>query len=145
MDALATVDGKFGVLDIKTSTGFYPEYNLQTAAYVMALQEFSLKRELALPQDIQTRWILRINQHRVCGACGAFLREKGGRKKIREKRSGYPGQACPEGAHQWGETVGDVELKEFPYTYGDMKAFVAAKVLWEWENNFWLKRIGYAK
>src|SRR3989338_8996198 len=34
VDALATIGGKFGVLDIKTSTGFYSDYNLQTAAYV---------------------------------------------------------------------------------------------------------------
>ncbi len=141
VDALATVDGKFGVLDIKTSTGFYQEYNLQTAAYMLALQEFALKRELALPQDIQTRWILRINQHRVCALCGAFLREKGGRKKIREKKNGI---SCgSEEAHQWSEPVGDVELKEFPYVHNDIKAFIAAKVLWEWEHNFWLKRIGY--
>ena len=40
VDALAVIDGKFGVLDIKTSPGFYPEYNLQTAAYIQALQEY---------------------------------------------------------------------------------------------------------
>ncbi len=143
VDALATINGKFGVLDIKTSTGFYPEYNLQTAAYVMALQEFPVKRELALSQDIQTRWILRINQHKVCSACGASLREKGGRKKIRAKKS--KGGCMPEDTHQWGEMVGDIDLREFPYVYSDMKAFVAAKTLWEWENNFWLKKIGYIK
>ena len=143
VDALATIDGKFGVLDIKTSTGFYPEYNLQTAAYVLALQEFSVRRELGLPRDIETRWILRINQHRVCGTCGAFLREKGGRKKIRERRNG--GSCKAESDHQWSDPVGDIELKEFPYLYGDTKAFIAAKVLWEWEHSFWLKRIGYIK
>jgi len=143
VDALATVDGKFGVLDIKTSTGFYPEYNLQTAAYMLALQEFPMRRELVLPRDIQTRWILRINQHRVCSVCGAFLREKGGRKKIREKRDSI---ACGgEDMHQWSDPVGDIELKEFPYMYNDIKAFMAAKVLWEWEHNFWLRRIGYTK
>ncbi len=57
VDAVATVDGKFGVLDIKTSTGFYPEYNLQTAAYVSALQEFQIKKLLSLPRDVGTRWI----------------------------------------------------------------------------------------
>ena len=144
VDALATVDGKFGVLDIKTSTGFFPEYNLQTAAYVMALQEFTVKRELALPYDVQTRWILRINQHKICKICGAFLREKGGRKKIHIKKSVH--SACiSDDAHEWGAVVGDIELKEFPYIYGDMKAFIAAKVLWEWEHSFWLKRIGYLK
>src|SRR3989344_5567356 len=71
VDALATIGGKFGVLDIKTSTGFYPEYNLQTAAYVLALQELDLKRALKLPGEIATRWILRVDQQRQCLRCGA--------------------------------------------------------------------------
>lgn len=143
VDALATVDGKFGVLDIKTSTGFYPEYNLQTAAYMLALREFPIKRELALSRDIETRWILRINQHKVCMVCDALLREKGGRKKIREKKNGV---ACKsENMHQWGDPIGDIELKEFPYVHSDMKAFIAAKVLWEWEHSFWLRKIGYTQ
>ena len=146
IDALATIDGKFGVLDIKTSTGFFPEYNLQTAAYVSALQEFSIKRTLSLPCDIETRWILRVNQHQVCRRCGATLREKGGRSKIRTgfqngKKNSHP--ACTNGAHEWGALEGDVELKEFPYHYNDMKAFIAAKILWEWENGYWLKQVGY--
>lgn len=144
VDALATVGGKFGVLDIKTSTGFYPEYNLQTAAYLSALQEFTVKKQLALPFDVETRWILRVNQHRVCKRCGATLREKGGRSKIRNgKRNGA--LHCPDDTHEWGEIVGDVELKEFPYFYKDIKAFVAAKILWEWENDYWLRQIGYLK
>lgn len=143
VDALATVDGKFGVLDIKTSTGFYPEYNLQTAAYMLALQEFPMRRELALPRDIQTRWILRINQHRICILCDALLREKGGRKKIRGKKNSVVCES--ENMHQWGDVVGDIELKEFPYVYNDIKAFIAAKVLWEWEHNFWLRKIGYVR
>ncbi|MBI3420605.1 MAG: hypothetical protein HY006_00935 [Candidatus Sungbacteria bacterium] len=143
LDALAWVDGKFGVLDIKTSTGFYPEYNLQTAAYVTALQEFEVKRMLALPRDIETRWILRIDQHRICGRCKATLREKGGRAKIRSKSATRA--VCTDANHEWGEREGDVELKEFPFVYKDMKAFVAAKILWEWENDYWLKKIGYVK
>jgi hypothetical protein len=143
LDALAWVDGKFGVLDIKTSTGFYPEYNLQTAAYVTALQEFDVKRVLALPRDIETRWILRIDQHRICTRCKATLREKGGRLKIRTKFAVQ--SACPETEHEWGEQEGDVELKEFPFVYKDMKAFIAAKILWEWENDYWLQKIGYLR
>lgn len=147
LDALAWVDGKFGVLDIKTSTGFYPEYNLQTAAYVTALQEFDVKRALSLPRDIETRWILRIDQHRICKKCGALLREKGGRSKVRSPYK--PGSArktlCPDEQHEWGEREGDVELKEFPFVHQDMKAFVAAKILWEWENDYWLKKIGYVR
>lgn len=140
VDALADIDGKFGVLDIKTATGFYREYNLQTAAYVLALQEAESKRVLNLPHDIETRWILRINQHKICKVCGATLREKGGRSKVRSTKVA---NACADDAHQWGETEGDVELKEFPYYYGDIKAFLAAKTLWEWEHSWWLRQVGY--
>ena len=144
VDALASVGGKFGVLDIKTSTGFYPEYNLQTGAYVSALQEFQVKKALGLPRDIETRWILRINQHKICQKCRATLREKGGRSKVRNGR-GNGLSACNAEAHEWGPVVGEVELKEFPYFYRDIKAFVAAKILWEWENDYWLKQVGYLK
>lgn len=141
VDALATVDGKFGVLDIKTSTGFYPEYNLQTAAYVSALQEFQVKKALALTRDIETRWILRVDQRKSCRKCGATLREKGGRIKVRKNKNGNG--VCLGGAHSWGETAGEIELREFPYLYKDIKAFVAAKILWEWENDYWLKQVKY--
>ena len=144
VDALATIDGKFGVLDIKTSTGFFPEYNLQTAAYTQALQELEIKKALSLPKEIQTRWILRINQHKICKKCNSTLREKGGRSKIRNgKPNGTP--HCVEAEHDWGETEGDVELKEFPYYFKDVRAFLAAKTLWEWDNDYWLRQIGYSR
>lgn len=144
IDALAMVDGKFGVLDIKTSSGFWPEYNLQTAAYASALQEFEVKKILSLPQDIQTRWILRIDQQKACRRCSATLREKGGRAKIRNGRSNGS-VPCSADLHEWGELRGEVEIREFPYFYNDMKAFVAAKILWEWENGYWLRQVGYSK
>lgn len=141
VDALAQINGKFGVLDIKTSTGIYPDYNLQTAAYVSALQEFEIKKALDLPREIETRWILRINQHRLCKNCAATLREKGGYSKIRNGKSNA--DTCTENEHDWGNLKGEVELREFPYLYRDTKAFMAAKILWEWENNYWLKQVGY--
>lgn len=144
VDALASIGDKFGVLDIKTSIGFYPEYNLQTGAYVSALQEFQIKKTLNLPSDIETRWILRINQHKICQKCKATLREKGGRAKVRNgKGSAEP--ACSAEEHDWGPMVGEVELREFPYFYRDIKAFVAAKILWEWDNDYWLRNIGYLR
>ena len=142
VDALATIGGKFGVLDIKTSTGFFAEYNLQTAAYVLALQEPNIMKALSLPREIQTRWILRIDQHRICKVCGSRLREKGGRLKVRNGRHNFA-KACEDAAHDWGEPEGEVEMREFPYVYKDIKAFLAAKTLWEWENDYWLRQIGY--
>jgi hypothetical protein len=153
-DALAFIDGKFGVLDIKTSTGFYPDYNLQTAAYVSALREEKLKNHISFPKEIETRWILRADQHRVCKKCASSLRLKGGRHKVRmgnglassstwrsgRRNGNYP---CPEGEHDWGFSEGIIELKEFPEVENDLRAFRAAKVLWEWENDYWLKQIGY--
>lgn len=140
VDALASVEGKFGVLDIKTSTGFYPEYNLQTAAYVLALQETEIKKAIGLPRDLETRWILRIDQNKICNNCGASLREKGGRSKVR-----LNGKESCESEHNWGVLNGVVEIREFPYFYRDIKAFLAAKTLWEWENDYWLRQIGYLR
>jgi len=136
LDALALIDGKFGLLDIKTSQAIYRDYNLQTAAYMGALQNDF--------KNLQTRWILRIDQIKTCLKCGATLREKGGRKKIKLPwlNGGYSEKAknCE---HQWSELRGDIELKEFPYWQEDFKAFLGAKKLWEWENEYWLKQIGY--
>lgn len=142
IDAMALIGGKFGVLDIKTSQGIYRDYNLQTAAYVEALTgEFS---------NLQTRWILRIDQIQTCQRCGATLRTKGGREKIKFPRTSNSSNnsnirtiVCPAAFHDWGEVQGEIELQEFPYWRSDFEAFLAAKRLWEWENEWWLKRIGY--
>lgn len=130
IDALALMDGKFGVLDIKTSQGIYRDYNLQTSAYMEALLE-------DFP-NLQTRWILRIDQQQVCTVCGATRRTKGGREKIKKARRGKPCET-----HTWGEMKGLVELQEFPFWKSDFQAFLGAKSLWEWENEDWLKRVGY--
>jgi len=144
IDALGMIGGKLGVIDIKTSTGFFPEYNLQTAAYVSALQELDTKKALGISRDIETRWILRVDQRRVCLRCGATLREKGGRRKIRPARYNQgDNSVCKDELHQWGKLQGEAEIREFPYVYKDIKAFIAAKTLWEWENEYWLKQAGY--
>jgi hypothetical protein len=131
IDALALIDGKFGVLDIKTSQGIYRDYNLQTAAYMDALKgEF---------QNLQTRWILRIDQNQSCTRCKASRRTKGGREKI--KKNGR--NPCPESEHEWSAPQGIIEMKEFPFWQSDYQAFLGAKKLWEWENESWLKKIGY--
>ncbi|PIR44216.1 hypothetical protein COV23_00965 [Candidatus Wolfebacteria bacterium CG10_big_fil_rev_8_21_14_0_10_31_9] len=136
LDALAIIDGKFGVLDIKTSQAIYRDYNLQTSAYMGALEKQF--------KNLQTRWILRIDQNKKCLKCGAILRSKGGREKIRSARIGsklLP--MCNEKEHRWSELEGEVELQEFPYWKEDYKAFLGAKKLWEWENEYWLNKVGY--
>lgn len=130
IDALALIDGKFGVLDIKASQAIYRDYNLQTSAYLVPLQ-----KEL---KDISTRWILRIDQTQQCLKCGSILRTKGGRRKIRANGSGS--RSC---YHEWSEVRGETEFQEFPYFEDDYAAFLGAKKLWEWENERWLKELGY--
>ena len=138
LDALALIDGKFGVLDIKTSQAIYRDYNLQTSAYVAALEKDF--------KNLQTRWILRIDQVKTCKRCGATLRPKGGRDKIRlawdpkDKNVRAKSETCE---HEWSDLRGEVELREFTYWKEDFKAFLGAKKLWEWENEFWLRQAGY--
>lgn len=134
IDALAEIDGKFGVLDIKTSQSIYRDYNLQTAAYMDAL-----KNEF---ENLTTRWILRIDQRQVCAKCGATCRTKGGRENIKSA----PGKwslfrLCLP--HEWSLPQGVVELEEFPDWWDDFETFLAAKKLWEWENKEMLTKIGY--
>lgn len=126
MDVLAELNGKLGVLDIKTSMAIYRDYNVQTSAYIEALKEDPTMPPL-------TRWILRLDQSRKCLKCPAALRDKGGREKIR----GEKGQ-CD---HDWGPMQGEVELKELTTLESDIRAFLACKELWSWENEFWLNKI----
>ncbi len=136
IDALASINGKIGVLDIKTSQAIYRDYNLQTAAYIKILREKF--------NGVSTRWILRIDQTRICSRCSATLRSKGGRDKVRKPFfSSAP--ACPNNEHNWSEPKGKVELKEFPLWEEDFKGFLGAKSLWEWENAPMLKQIGYIR
>ncbi|MEK7547194.1 MAG: hypothetical protein AAB536_03400 [Patescibacteria group bacterium] len=137
IDVMALIDGKFGVLDIKTSQGIYRDYNLQTAAYMAALKDQF--------QHLQTRWILKIDQIQRCLKCGATRRTKGGREKISfwRKNGGFSKEKMKVCEHDWSEVEGDIEFQEFPYWQNDFEAFLGAKRLWEWENEVWLKKVGY--
>ncbi|MDA1334453.1 MAG: hypothetical protein O2794_00355 [bacterium] len=148
IDALAEIDGKFGVLDIKTSTGVFDTYGYQTAAYMQALVEESVHKALALPRQVEKRWILRIDQHRLCRLCSARLREKGGRKKIRNAYS-QKAKVCD---HSWTEPMGEVQLHWLDsknvdnnyYEYlRDANQFNDAKAKWTHQNRYWLEQIGY--
>ena len=134
IDALALIDGKMGVLDIKTSQAIYRDYNLQTAAYMEPLSQDV--------KNLSTRWILRIDQIRTCRACGSTLRVKGDREKIRGNY-GNGLKRCDSDSHDWSDVHGVIELQEFHFWKADFEAFLAAKSLWQWENYVWLKKIGY--
>lgn len=132
IDATAFIDGRMGVLDIKTSQAIYRDYNLQTSAYMGEMTK-------TIPQ-LTTRWIFRIDQIKTCMKCGGTLRPKGGREKIRRVSRSL----CREiTLHEWGPLTGVCELKEMPYWKDDFQAFLSAKKLWEWENESWLKKIGF--
>lgn len=126
IDVLAEVDGEVGVLDIKTSKAVYRDYGMQTAAYIEAFKE-----DPHLPS--LTSWILRIDQSRTCTWCGAVMREKGGNQKITGKKIN-----CE---HNWSGVVGEYEFKHIDGFEQNIKAFLAAKSLWEWEHYDWLKQI----
>jgi len=128
LDVLAEVNGKLGVLDVKTSIAVYRDYSIQTSAYIEALREDPNMPPL-------TRWIFRVDQSRHCLNCPATLRDKGGREKIRGEKG-----KCE---HKWGPMQGEYELKELTTFNDDIKAFLACKDLWLWENKYWLDKIGH--
>jgi hypothetical protein len=130
VDVVAEVDGVVGVLDIKTSKAVYRDYGLQTAAYMAALHE-----DPTLPQPT-TSWILRLDQCRVCQTCGATLRTKGGNFRVK----GVKGEQCRP-RHQWGPMQGQFEFVTMPNFEHDLKAFLAAKQLWEWEHREFIERL----
>lgn len=132
LDAIAEIGGKIGVLDIKTSKEIYRDYNLQTAAYLAAMEQVA--------PGLETRWILRIDQNRPCIYCGAILRNKGGKPQVKTQFGNPFMRAC---RHEWGTMEGKIELKEFPDWHNDFHAFLGAKKLWEWEHEEILREIGY--
>lgn len=127
IDVLAEVNDVLGILDVKTSYAVFRDYNIQIAAYKGALEENGTP-ELS-------RWVLRVDQTKKCLKCGAKLREKGGNIKVRGGE-----YLCN---HSWGDLTGEVEFKGLTDFKKDIDAFLASKKLWEWENEYWLKRIGY--
>jgi hypothetical protein len=126
IDVLAEVDGVVGVLDIKTSQAIYRDHGMQTAAYVEALAE-----DPSLPP--LTSWILRLDQYQTCVRCAATMRQKGGNTKIRKEK--YP---CE---HEWAPTQGEFQFKELTDFDSNIKGFLAAKSLWEWEHANHLAKI----
>jgi hypothetical protein len=126
IDILAEVNGVLGVLDIKTSQAIYRDYAMQTAAYVEAFKE-----DPSLPP--LTSWVLRLDQAAACSLCGAKMRNKGGNTKIRGGSHG-----CQ---HVWPEVQGEYEFAELKGFDENIKGFLAAKALWEWEHYDFLKQL----
>jgi len=119
VDMIAKVQGRTGVLDIKTGNGMRDEYSLQTAAYLNAYNKGVQKRERA-----ETRWILRLDQYSQCKGCMAKKKEKSGKERILEGNTW-----CN---HQWGPPMGEAEFLELDGYEEDFEAFLAAKEVWEW-------------
>jgi hypothetical protein len=128
VDVVAEINGVVGVLDIKTSKAVYRDYGMQTSAYAAALREHP-----ALPHP-ETSWILRLDQCRTCEHCGGAMRTKGGTVRVTGKGS----RAC---THRWGPMTGQFEFAELTDHEDDLRAFLAAKALWEWEYADYLKRL----
>ena len=141
-DFVGYVNGKFAVVDIKTSSNIYRDYGLQTSAYFYALNEFGElydengKFKIKLPTNVETRFVLLIRRKRICEKCGAEYIVRAGQKPNIKNGD-------PQCEHQFGAIIGEFELKEFTNQEADFKAFLACKDLWEWENEFYLKQIGY--
>jgi hypothetical protein len=128
VDVVAEINGLVGVLDIKTSKAVYRDYGMQTAAYRSALLE-----DTGGPQP-QVSWILRLDQARACAHCGGAMRTKGGNVRV----TGRGSRTC---IHQWGPMVGQFEFKALDDHDADLRAFLAAKSLWEWEYRDYLERL----
>lgn len=126
LDVLAEIDGKTGILDLKTSTGIWDEYSLQLAAYFQAFNE------MALPK-VETRWILRVDQYQKCEICPKKKRTKeNGMRKMNNTGN------CN---HKWGPVQGQFEFKELDNQERDIEAFLAARKIWEWQNQKFLSKI----
>jgi hypothetical protein len=128
LDMVAEVQGRIGVVDLKTSNGMQDAYFLQTAAYLNAYNKGATKKERG-----ETRWILRIDQYEECRGCFARKKEKDGTERITKGKA-----SCN---HQWGSARGEVEFQELPNQEKDLEAFLAAKEVWEWSHRDFLKRI----
>ena len=128
VDMVAVVQGRRGIVDVKTGNGIRDEYSLQTAAYLNAYNKGAQKKLQA-----DTRWILRIDQYEECKGCFAKKKEKGGKEQV----SG--GNAWCN--HQWSLPTGEAEFLELDGYEEDLQAFFSAKEVWEWYHRAFLKKV----
>jgi len=128
IDMVAEVRGQRGIVDLKTGNSIRDEHSLQTAAYLNAYNKGAPRKLQA-----ETRWILRIDQYEECKGCLARKNEKSGKERI----SGG-NEWCN---HQWSLAKGETEFLELTDHEEDLKAFLAAKEVWEWYHRSFLRKI----
>ncbi|MDA1337412.1 MAG: PD-(D/E)XK nuclease family protein [bacterium] len=128
IDMVAEVQGKRGIIDLKTGNSIRSEHSLQTVAYLNAYNKGATKKLQA-----QARWILRIDQYEECKGCLAKKSEKSGKERISEGN-----EYCN---HQWSFARGETEFVELEDTQEDLRAFLAAKEVWEWYHRAALKKV----
>lgn len=125
-DIVAEIDGKFGILDIKSSSNFWDEHFMQTAAYCQAFNENESEK-------VKTHWILRVDQYQECKKCFAQKRDKGGESEIKRGK-----KDCN---HKWSDFKGVCQLKESSEHEVYLRMFLHAKKLWELANRRYLSQI----
>jgi len=128
IDMVAQVQGRRGIVDLKTGNTVRDEYSLQTAAYLNAYNKGAQKKLQA-----DTRWILRVDQYEECKGCFAKKKEKSGKERV----SGG-NEWCN---HQWSLPTGEVEFLELDGYEEDLKAFFSAKEVWEWYHRAFLRKV----
>lgn len=126
LDILAEIDGRLGVLDLKTSKEIWNDYFIQTSAYVQAYNEKSAEKA-------ETHWVLRIDQYQECVLCDAKKRDKSGEPVIKGRNKN-----C---IHKWSPVKGAWQFKEVKDHQVNINTFLAAKKLWELSNRSSLSRI----
>ena len=127
-DMVDEVKGRRGVVDLKTGNSIRDEYSLQTAAYLNAYDKGAIKKLQA-----NERWILRIDQYEECKGCFAKKKEKDGKERVFEGN-----EWCN---HQWSLPTGAAEFLELDGYEEDLKAFLAAKEVWEWYYRSFLRKV----
>lgn len=119
IDVLAEIEGRFGILDIKTSEKVWDDHFIQVSAYFQAHNESGLRKA-------DTYWILIVDQYAECVNCGAKMRDKGGEREVKGGND-----FC---RHEWTDVKGVCELTEVNDHDFYLETFLTAKKLWELVN-----------
>ncbi|MGY3406079.1 hypothetical protein ACVWZV_002192 [Bradyrhizobium sp. GM5.1] len=116
MDIEAKVNGKLCLIDIKTSSGIYNTFGMQTAAYLKADEEESGRK-------YHGRWIIRLSKETEEEHTAKCVRKNENRARKGKEAFAYPAYQVFEAKFLDEETDS---------TETDFKGFLAAKSLYEW-------------